>query len=71
MTILLKGYTSKKDLKAAIGKPLVYQETSMFGTEYRANGQFAVAHRPSLTRMAGREFFANVTMVDGLIAKVE
>ncbi len=66
---MLALYPSKKELKAAIGTPLKYRETSMFGDEYRSNGTFAVANRPSLTGL-GREFFAEVTMVDGKIAKV-
>jgi hypothetical protein len=65
------GYTSKKELKAAIGQPLKYEETSFHGLEYKADGEFSVAHRPSLNKSAGREFFARVTMKAGLIAKVE
>jgi len=71
MTMLVTGYKSKKDLKAAIGKPLKYRETSMFGAEYKPNGKLTVAHRPHMTPIGGREFFAQVTMVNGLIAKVE
>ena len=74
MTLLVIGYDSKKTLKANIGKPLQYKETSMFGAEYKADGEFTVAHRPSMsssTNNVGREFFARVTMKNGLIAKVE
>lgn len=72
MTLLVTGYKSKKELKAAIGKPLQYQETSMVGAEYKANGTFTAAHRPAINRhIGGREFFAVVTMRDGKIAKVE
>lgn len=71
MTILVTGYASKKELKAAIGKPLKYMETSLFGPEYKSNGEFAVAHRPYLgIYPKGREFFARVTMKDDLIHKV-
>jgi len=28
-------YPTKKELKDSIGKPLKYQETSMFGNEYK------------------------------------
>lgn len=63
-------YPSKKALKAEVGRPLKYIETSMFGPEYRADGTLTVANRPHITKM-GREFFARVTMVGGLIAKVE
>lgn len=62
-------YPSKKVLKENIGQRLKYQETSMFGPEYRDNGVLTVANRPHITGM-GREFFAQVTMKDGLIQKV-
>jgi len=71
MTMLVTGYKSKKELKENIGKPLIYQETSMFGPEYRDNGTFVVAHRPLITGLPGREFFAEVEMRDGLIYKVK
>ena len=66
MTLAATGYKTKKDLKASIGKPLGYTETSMFGPEYKANGQFAVVG-PSAYE---RKWFASVTMRDGLILKV-
>ena len=69
--MLLTGYASKKELKENIGKPLKYRETSIAGPEYRDNGTFTAAHRPAVTRLKGREFFAIVTMKNGLIAKVE
>lgn len=62
-------YPSKKVLKENIGQRLRYQETSMFGPEYRDNGTLTVANRPHITGM-GREFFAQVTMKDGIIQKV-
>ena len=46
MTMLVTGYKSKKELKAAIGSQLQYEETSMFGPEYKSTGSFVVAHRP-------------------------
>ena len=71
MTLLVTGYESKKQLKENIGKRLVYRETSMFGNEYKDNGKFVVVHRPALRiQPKGREFFAEVTMKDGLIAAV-
>jgi hypothetical protein len=68
--MLLAHYTSKKDLKAAIGEPLRYEETSVFGPEYTPNGTLTVARRPHL-QGGGREFFAQVTMRDGLITNVK
>jgi len=70
MTMLVTGYKSKKELKENIGKPLAYRETSIFGPEYRDNGMLYVAHRPAVTGLPGREFFAQVEMRDGLISKV-
>lgn len=66
---MLALYPTKKELKAAVGESLKYRETSMFGEEYTPNGKFVVANRPHLTKI-GREFFAEVTMRDGLIWKV-
>ena len=68
MTLVVR-YPSKKELKAKIGEPLKYTETSLFGPEYRPDGVLTVANRPHITGM-GREFFANVTMENGLIKKV-
>lgn len=69
--MMIALYSSKKELKENIGQPLKYQETSMFGPEYQSNGTFAVSNRPSITKIKGREFFAEVTMKDGLIFKVK
>jgi hypothetical protein len=60
-------YKAKKDLKAAIGKPLRYVETSMFGPEFKDNGKFPVVGPCPYTN---RKWYAQVTMVNGLIAKV-
>ncbi len=60
------SYPTKKILKASVGKPLDYIETSIFGAEYTPNGKFCVVG-PSPTK---RKWFAEVTMQDGLIAKV-
>ena len=68
--MMIFDYASKKDLKASIGKPLSYQETSLFGAEYMDNGTLYGCNRPHLTKHK-REFFANVIMKNGLIEKVE
>ena len=68
MTLVVR-YDTKKDLKAAVGQPLRYLETSMFGPEYSDNGVLTVAGRPHITGMK-REFFAQVTMKQGVIEKV-
>lgn len=68
--MLVFKYTSKKELKENVGKPLRYIETSIFGNEYLPNGILTGANRPHITGI-GREFFANVTMVGGLIQSVK
>lgn len=69
--MLVIGYKSLKDLKGKIGEELRYKETSVFGNEYKDNGTFTVAHRPLVTKDGGREFFAKVTVENGLIKKVK
>ena len=69
--MLLTGYKSKKELKASIGKTLSYQETSMFGAEYQSNGSFCAAHRPAVTGLPGREFFAEIGMFEDTIISVK
>tara|TARA_R110000824_G_scaffold142916_4_gene310284 strand:- start:142 stop:348 length:207 start_codon:yes stop_codon:yes gene_type:complete len=68
--MLIFNYPSKKELKTRIGEPLNYQETSIFGAEYRTSGTLTGCNRPHLTGYK-REFFANVTMLDGLIVGVK
>ena len=69
--MLIFNYTSKKVLQDKIGSSLNYTETSLFGEEYKTNGVLTGSNRPSITGIKGREFFANVTMEDDLISKVE
>ena len=68
--MLVFNYESKKALKECIGKPLRYIETSIFGNEYMPDGVLVGANRPHITHK-GREFFAQVTMKNGLIEKVK
>ena len=70
--MMIFNYESKKQMKECIGQPLKYTETSFFGEEYESDGSFVGCNRPSLPEGTGtREFFANVTMEDDLISKVE
>ena len=62
------SYKTKKDLKAAVGKPLRYVETSMFGSEYRPDGKFCVVGPDPYNN---RKWYAEVWMENGLIAKVK
>tara|TARA_R110000868_G_scaffold375946_1_gene640637 strand:+ start:340 stop:546 length:207 start_codon:yes stop_codon:yes gene_type:complete len=68
--MMIFKYPSKKELKANIGKPLRYIETSLFGPEYTPNGTLTGANRPHITNL-GREFFAVVTMENGIIKGVK
>ena len=67
--MLIADYPTKKACKAAIGQPLRYRETSVFGPEYQANGTLTVCNRPHITGHA-REWFGNIEVVDGLIKAV-
>lgn len=69
--MLIVHYASKKALKECVGQTLKYHETSFFGPEYKANGTFCASNRPSITGIKGREFFAEITMVDNKISKVD
>ena len=69
--MLIFDYASKKEIKENhIGKPLRYIETSMFGPEYRDNGVLTGCNRPHITGHK-REFYANVTMENGVIKAVK
>ena len=69
--MMLVKYNTKKELKASVGQPLHYVETSAFGPECKADGWLTVAHRPSIQGDGGREFFARVLMAQNKITKVE
>lgn len=60
-------YSTKKELKAQIGKPLNYEETSFFGTEYKPTGVFSVVGPSPINR----KWYAVVRMLDGVIAEVK
>ena len=64
--MMAANYPSKKALKESVGKMLRYQETSMFGEEYKSTGKFCVVG-PS---PYDRKWFAEVTMENDLIKKV-
>ena len=62
------GYKTKKDLKNAVGKPLNYVETSLFGEEFKTDGKFCIVGPDAFRK---RSWFATVTMEKGLIKRVE
>lgn len=62
-----RGYKAKKDLKASVGQPLRYTETSLFGNEYKPTGTFCLVG-PSAYE---RKWYAQVTMENDVIKKVK
>ena len=72
--MIILNYQSKKELKENVGQGLKYTETCTdfgFPPEFKTDGSFAGCNRPQDPRGTGsREFFASVTMEDGLISKV-
>lgn len=67
MTLAARGYKSKKELKEAVGQPLKYTETSMFGAEFNADGKNYLVG-PSATE---RKWYAEVWCEGGNIVKVK
>jgi hypothetical protein len=65
--MLVATYKFKKDLVASIGQPLRFQETSLFGAEYKATGHFSVVGPGAYER----KWYASVSMRDGVIEHVE
>lgn len=59
-------YSTKKDLKAAVGSPLRYEETSIFGAEFKSDGKFPVVGPSPYVR----KWYAEVTMRSGVIVRV-
>lgn len=64
--MLVARYKTKKELKESIGRSLRYEETSMFGEEYRSDGRFPVVGPGAYER----KWYATVTMEHGLIKSV-
>lgn len=62
----IEGFATKKELKAAIGRKPYFVETSMFGNEYKGDGQYTIVGPSPYKRV----WYATVTVRDGLIAKV-
>ena len=60
-------YKTKQALKDNIGKELRYEETSIFGAEYKSNGSFCVVGPSPYVR----KWYAEVTMENDLIKSVK
>jgi hypothetical protein len=75
--MIILNYKSKKLIKESIGKELNFTETSLHGEEYLENGKFCGCNRPfspeyPFMHLRGkREYFAEITMENGLIKKVK
>lgn len=65
--MLVARYLTKKKLKESTGKHLHYEETSIYGDEYRPNGILTVVGPSAYKRV----WYAQVTMKDNLIHKVK
>ena len=64
--MLVAHYDSKRHLQQSVGDYLDYEETSVFGVEYKSDGKFAVVG-PSPRQ---RHWYASITMADDLIIEV-
>ena len=64
--MMAASYPTKKALKEAVGQRLKFQETSLFGPEYRPTGVLYVVG-PSPYE---RKWYAQVTMENDIIVKV-
>lgn len=71
MTLVI-DYPSRKILKENIGKPLIFNDPSadIFGVKDYSNSTVVGSNRPSITGHK-IEFFAQVTLKEGLIVKVK
>ena len=75
--MMILNYKSKKELKERVGEKLDYTETSIFGDEFKSDGTFCGCNRPyspeypKFSQRKGREFFAEVTMKNGVIKAVK
>jgi hypothetical protein len=62
-----RRFATKKALKGAIGEPPDFEETSMFGAEFKGDGKYTVVGPEPYDR----RWYATVTVTNGLITRVE
>ncbi|MAH50751.1 hypothetical protein CMI37_33340 [Candidatus Pacearchaeota archaeon] len=65
--MMAASYPTKKNMREHIGQPLRYVETSLFGEEYHGDGVYAVVGPAPYVR----KWYAQVTVKNGVIAKVK
>ena len=63
----INGFKTKKALKGAVGEVPNFIETSMFGAEFKGDGNYTVVGPDPYNK---RTWYATVTVTDGVIAKV-
>lgn len=63
----IRGHKTKKSLKAAVGTEPRFIETSIHGPEFKGDGEYTVVGPDP----HNRKWYATITVVDGLIAKVK
>lgn len=68
MTMGISGFKTKKELKQAVGTKPDFIETSFFGPEYKGDGVYPVVGPDPYT---ARNWFAQITITNGLISKVK
>ena len=64
--MLAAAYKTKKVAKEFIGQSPRFIETSLFGNEYNGDGVYTVVGPSPLER----KWFGNITIENGIIAKV-
>jgi len=68
MTMGISGFKTKKELKQAVGTKPDFIETSYFAPEYKGDGVYPVVGPNPYT---ARNWFAQITITNGLISKVK
>jgi len=68
---LLFLYPTKSHLHKEMGKPLAYEETSIFGAEYKGDGEYYGGGNLSLDWRLGRRWDALITIDNGVISKIK
>ena len=62
----ISGFKHKRELRAAVGEQPLFIETSVFGKEYPGDGKYTVVGPSPQVR----KWYATITVIDGVIAKV-
>jgi len=62
----ISGHKTKKSLKSAVGHAPRFIETSMFGPEFKGDGDYCVVGPDPYIR----KWYATITVKGGMIAKV-